>query len=143
MVGVELGADGELAGGVEVEEGDPGEVHEGRLPRAQGAVQILPQFTQGEEVQLSPQLDHRNRAVLPHLDAVQALTFPNAGGTTSMLPLAIGLAKLRRGYGVRWDTRREPSLRRRIPRRQALLSYRSMGTRGELLSDRRTKEACL
>jgi hypothetical protein len=43
LVGVELRADGELAGGGQVEEGDPREVHEGRSTEVQDAVERLSQ----------------------------------------------------------------------------------------------------
>ena len=79
MVGVELRADGELAGGYEVEEGDPGEINEGRSVEVEEAVELSAQFTKGEEIELPPQLDQHARTGLPHFDAVQVFTSPLVG----------------------------------------------------------------
>ena len=76
MAGVDLRADGELAGGRQVEEGDPKEVHEGLLSKVQDPVKCTAQVIEREKVELSPQLDPYFCTGLPHHDAVQVFHLP-------------------------------------------------------------------
>jgi hypothetical protein len=74
-VGIELGVDGELARAGQVEEGDPGQIHEGPPPKAEDPVQRTAQVAEGEEIELTPQLDKHAHTGLPHCNAVQVFTF--------------------------------------------------------------------
>lgn len=76
MAGVDLRADGELAGGRQVEEDDPNEVHEGLLTKAQDPVKRTAQVIEREKIELSPQLDQYLCTGLPHFDAVQVFHLP-------------------------------------------------------------------
>ena len=57
VVGVELGADGELADGLEVYERDPGEVDGRRTPVTRHTTERLTQFVYRRKIPLTPQLD--------------------------------------------------------------------------------------
>jgi hypothetical protein len=129
VVGVQLRADGELPGGEEVEEGDPGEVHQGGPPEARDVVQRPPEPRKREEVELAPQLYHDARTGLSHLDAVQVSPSHRSVGSPDALPQYVGPHNLRCGYGIR-DTSRKVSIR--VPAHRVLLSYLVMGRRGEI-----------
>ena len=88
----------ELAGGLQVEERDPREVHHDGLAERADAVERLPQVRQGVGVELSPNAYLYPRPVVYRLDAVQGVpsrTFPGRDLTTRG-----GREKLREGVEI-------------------------------------------
>ena len=78
MVGVELGANGQLAGGLYVYELYVGEVYCRRTPEACHAAEGFAQVVYGKEIQLAPQLDlYASVLAVPYFRIDQLLPFAN------------------------------------------------------------------
>ncbi len=72
VVGVELRADGQLAGGLYVHEGDLREVDGGRAAETRHAAEGFAQFVYGIEIELAPQIDlYASVAGVPYFYTVQ------------------------------------------------------------------------